>query len=136
MAHKNHPTHKAISFPTGKTIVSRTDLHGVILDANDTFVEVSGYRKSELMGQAHSILRHPDMPKAAFADLWQTIKVGRTWRGIVKNMAKNGDHYWVVAHVTPIKKRAASLVTYRYAQNQVRHKCNKPNKFIKHSIAA
>jgi aerotaxis receptor len=108
MAHKNHPTHKAIPFPTGKTIVSRTDLHGTILDANDTFVEVSGYRKNELIGQPHNILRHPDMPKAAFADLWQTIKTGRTWRGIIKNMAKNGDHYWVIAHVTPIKKKGST----------------------------
>jgi len=86
----------------GKTIVSTTDLMGRITYANPYFVEVSGYTKEELIGAPHNILRHPDMPAAAFADLWATVKTGRPWTGVVKNRCKNGDYYWVFANVTPV----------------------------------
>ncbi|RDV01353.1 methyl-accepting chemotaxis protein [Undibacter mobilis] len=86
----------------GKTIVSTTDLQGRITYANPYFVEVSGYSKEELLGAPHNILRHPDMPAAAFADLWTTIKAGKPWTGVVKNRCKNGDYYWVFANVTPV----------------------------------
>lgn len=85
-----------------ETIVSATDLHGNISYANPYFIEASGYSKEELIGAPQNILRHPDMPAAAFADLWATIKSGRSWSGMVKNRRKNGDFYWVVANVTPV----------------------------------
>jgi aerotaxis receptor len=91
-------------FPRGKYVVSRTDLKGSITFANDTFVALSGFSQEELLGKNHNIVRHPDMPPAAFADLWVTVKTGRPWRGIVKNRCKNGDYYWVNALVVPVKK--------------------------------
>lgn len=84
-------------------LVSETNLKGVITFANDEFIKISGYSKAELLGKAHNIVRHPDMPKAAFADLWRTIQGGKIWTGFVKNRAKNGDFYWVYATVTPTK---------------------------------
>ncbi|HWK95809.1 MAG TPA: methyl-accepting chemotaxis protein [Pseudolabrys sp.] len=86
----------------GKTIVSTTDLKGRITYANPYFIEVSGFTKEELIGAPHNILRHPDMPAAAFADLWATVKTGKPWTGMVKNRCKNGDYYWVFANVTPV----------------------------------
>ncbi|MCF6298965.1 MAG: methyl-accepting chemotaxis protein [Thiomicrorhabdus sp.] len=90
--------------PEGETIVSQTDLHGTIVSVNDTFVRVSGYSREELIGQPHSLLRHPDVPKAAFKDLWDTIQSGKPWTQLVKNRCKSGDHYWVEANVTPVLK--------------------------------
>jgi aerotaxis receptor len=83
-------------------LVSTTDPQGRILYCNPAFVEVSGYAASELMGQPHNIVRHPDMPEAAFRDMWETLQRGRPWSGCVKNRRKTGDHYWVQANVTPI----------------------------------
>lgn len=85
-----------------ETIVSTTDLQGNITYANPYFVKVSGYSEEELIGAPQNILRHPDMPAAAFADLWATIKRGQPWTGLVKNRCKNGDFYWVLANVTPV----------------------------------
>ncbi len=87
----------------GMQLVSRTNLEGIITFVNPEFVEVSGYSEAELMGAPHNILRHPDMPAAAFADLWATLKAGKPWSGMIKNRRKNGDHYWVEANVTPEK---------------------------------
>ena len=92
------------AFPKGKYVVSRTDLKGAITYANDTFVELSGFTREELIGVNHNVVRHPDVPPAAFQDLWDTIKQGRPWRGIVKNRCKNGDFYWVDALVVPVRK--------------------------------
>ena len=89
----------------GAQIVSKTDAKGVITYVNRQFVEVSGFTQSELMGQAHNLVRHPDMPAAAFKDLWDTVKAGKPWNGMVKNRCKNGDYYWVEANVTPIRER-------------------------------
>ena len=86
----------------GKTIVSTTDLHGNIRYANPYFVQVSGFTEEELIGAPQNILRHPDMPVEAFADMWQAIRAGRPWGGMVKNRCKNGDYYWVHANVTPV----------------------------------
>ncbi len=83
-------------------LISRTDLKGRITYANPAFVEVSGFSHQELMGAPHNLVRHPDMPPAAFANLWETLAAGESWRGLVKNRRKNGDHYWVDASVTPI----------------------------------
>ncbi|MFG6461183.1 PAS domain-containing methyl-accepting chemotaxis protein [Roseateles sp. DXS20W] len=95
-------THREIPFPTGRALVSTTDLKGRILHANAAFVDLSGYTLEELLGQPHNILRHPDMPEEAFRDLWATIADGQPWSGVVKNRSKNGDHYWVYANVTPL----------------------------------
>ncbi|EPS2042150.1 PAS domain-containing methyl-accepting chemotaxis protein [Citrobacter sp. TSA-1] len=84
------------------TLMSTTDLQSYITHANDTFVQVSGYQLKELLDKPHNLVRHPDMPKAAFADMWYTLKQGEPWSGIVKNRRKNGDHYWVRANAVPM----------------------------------
>jgi len=95
-------TQKEYHLPEGITIVSKTDLHGNIISANEAFIEASGYAWTELVGQPHNILRHPDVPAAVFQDFWQTIQAGKPWSQTVKNRRKNGDHYWVIANATPI----------------------------------
>jgi len=95
-------TQKEYFLEPGITIVSRTDTHGNILEANEAFIEASGYEWNELVGQPHNMLRHPDVPAAVFKDFWRTLKEGKPWTQIVKNRRKNGDHYWVVANATPI----------------------------------
>ena len=91
-------------YPKGRYLVSKTDLKGIITYANDVFVELSGFSREELVGKNHNIVRHPDMPPQAFEDLWRTVKEGLPWQGIVKNRAKNGDHYWVKAFVVPVRE--------------------------------
>ena len=88
-------------FPEGKLIVSTTDREGNIMHINHAFIEMSGYTQEELIGTPHSILRHPDMPPAAFKDLWDTVQKGEKWQGIVKNLRKDGGYYWVKATVIP-----------------------------------
>ena len=85
-------------------ILSTTNLKGAITYVNDDFINISGFREDELLGKNHNMVRHPDMPPAAFDDLWSTVKLGNSWMGMVKNRCKNGNHYWVDAYVTPIKK--------------------------------
>ena len=98
-------TDKEVELSDQKSIVSKTDLKGRITYINPYFIEVSGFSEDELMGSAHNIVRHPDMPPEAFADLWRSLKAGLPWTGMVKNRCKNGDFYWVVANVTPIIER-------------------------------
>jgi len=95
----------------GAFIVSMTDTRGVITFANDEFVRVSGYAREELLGQPHNLVRHPDMPPSAFADLWATLARGETWQGMVKNRAKSGDFYWVDTTVSAIVEHG-KLVGY------------------------
>lgn len=90
-----------VPYPDGKLIVSRTDPLGIITHANQAFIEMSGYSLKELIGTNHCILRHPDMPAAAFKDLWVTIQAGDKWNGYVKNLRKDGTYYWVKATVIP-----------------------------------
>ena len=98
----NQPvTQKEVLLAPGEMIVSTTDLKGQINYINQTFLDISGFGREELIGQPHNIVRHPDMPVEAFADLWETLKRKRPWTGLVKNRCKNGDHYWIVANVTP-----------------------------------
>ncbi|MDP2110029.1 MAG: methyl-accepting chemotaxis protein [Thiobacillus sp.] len=85
-----------------ETVVSKTDLHGNITYVNQDFVNISGFSEEELMGAPQNIVRHPDMPVEAFADLWHTLKSGKAWTGLVKNRCKNGDHYWVEANAAPL----------------------------------
>jgi aerotaxis receptor len=87
------------------SIVSKTDTKGRITYVNPTFIAVSGFTEEELIGAPQNIVRHPDMPELAFADLWSTLKSGLPWTGLVKNRCKNGDFYWVKANVTPIWER-------------------------------
>lgn len=90
-----------VPYPDGKLIVSRTDPTGIITHANQAFVDMSGYERDELIGENHCILRHPDMPAAAFRDLWDTVGRGAKWQGYVKNLRKDGAHYWVFATAIP-----------------------------------
>lgn len=86
----------------GRPIVSKTDLKGKITYVNPYFIEVSGFSESELLGAPHNVVRHPDMPEAAFEDLWKNLKAGELWSAPVKNRRKDGSYYWVIANVTPI----------------------------------
>ena len=104
-------TQQGYQFSEEQTLVSVTDLKGRIAYCNPWFVAVSGYERSELMGQPHNLVRHPDMPEEAFRDMWDTIGSGQPWRGMVKNRRKNGDFYWVDANATPIR-REGQIVGY------------------------
>lgn len=104
-------TDRVVPLAADAIISSTTDLKGRILEVNDDFVAYSGFSREELIGQAHNLVRHPDMPEAAFEDLWRELKAGRCWRGLVKNRCKNGDAYWVDANVSP-KFEGERLVGY------------------------
>lgn len=93
-------------------LISSTDKRGVITYANPRFIEVSGYSEQELIGQNHKLVRHSDMPKAAFKEMWQKLEAGQSWRGIVKNRCKNGNFYWVDAFVSPLFEQG-NLVGYQ-----------------------
>jgi aerotaxis receptor len=95
-------TNREYEYEGGRFIITKTDLKGRITYANSAFIDISGFTADELIGVSHNLVRHPDMPPAAFEDLWNTVKKGRPWRGLVKNRRKNGDHYWVEANVNPI----------------------------------
>ncbi len=90
--------------PPGAALVSRTDLKGRITYVNPAFVEASGFAVGDLMGKAHNIVRHPDVPAEAFADMWASLGQGLPWTGLIKNRRQNGDFYWVLANVTPVRR--------------------------------
>ena len=94
---------KEITFPASFNLLSTTDLHSYITYASDNFCTVAGFSYEELKGQPHNLVRHKDMPKAAFKDMWSHLQSGKSWMGLVKNRTKNGDYYWVDAYATPIK---------------------------------
>jgi aerotaxis receptor len=99
----NQPiTQRERTFPAEQRLISTTDTRGVITYCNEAFQEISGYDHDELVGAAHNLVRHPDVPPAVFEHMWTTLKTGRPWMGIVKNRCKSGDHYWVNAYVTPM----------------------------------
>ncbi|AJY10424.1 PAS domain-containing protein [Burkholderia dolosa] len=99
----NQPvTQQEFDFPDDVTLMSTTDADSVITYANTTFAQVSGFANDELVGQPHNVVRHPDMPRDAFADMWTTLRNGEPWTALVKNRRKNGDHYWVRANAIPI----------------------------------
>jgi aerotaxis receptor len=93
-------------------LVSQTDANGNIIFANDDFCRVSGYQLNELIGKPHNIVRHEDMPKKAFQELWQSLKKHGTWTGHVKNKAKDGQYYWVYAMISTIKHSVTDETTY------------------------
>ncbi|WP_039058436.1 PAS domain-containing methyl-accepting chemotaxis protein [Enterobacter sp. Bisph1] len=100
----------------GATLLSTTDMHSHITYANTAFIDASGFTEQQLMGEAHNIIRHPDMPPAAFGDMWFTIQQGDSWTGMVKNRRQNGDHYWVRANVTPVYQQG-NLTGYISVRN-------------------
>ncbi len=101
-----------VKFSDDEKLVSTTDTRGVVTYANDVFCQVAGYSMEELVGKNHNIVRHPDMPKAAFADMWYHLKKGNSWRGAVKNRCKDGRYYWVDAFVTPVYQKG-KLIGYQ-----------------------
>lgn len=112
MANHVTPTGRETFFPASEMIVSKTDLRGRLTYANNLFCRIAGYRESELIGQPHSIIRHPDMPRSVFRLLWDTIEDRREIFAFVKNLAKSGDHYWVFAHVTPSYNASGEMIGY------------------------
>ncbi|MBL8278104.1 MAG: PAS domain-containing protein [Pelomonas sp.] len=101
----NQPvTQHEFDFPADATLMSTTDVQSHIQYCNAAFIAVSGYEQRELMGQPHNVVRHPDMPPEAFADMWATLKGGESWTALVKNRRKNGDHYWVRANAAPMRR--------------------------------
>lgn len=111
---KPQPIDEEYKFEQG-LIVSSTDLKGIITYANRKFCEIAGYSRDKLIGKNHNIVRHPDMPKAAFQELWDTIRSGKEWTGVVKNLRKDGKYYWVYSHITPIEKEG-EIIGYTAAR--------------------
>ncbi len=96
----------------GDAIISQTDLQGIITYANRAFCKVSGYSRDELVGQPHNIIRHPDMPKAEFRRMWETISGGQAWNGLIKNLRKDGKYYWVDTEILPIRNENDEITGY------------------------
>ncbi|MEF2449857.1 PAS domain-containing methyl-accepting chemotaxis protein [Klebsiella pneumoniae] len=105
-------TGRNLELPKDTNILSTTSPQSHITYVNPDFIKISGFTEEELLGQPHNIVRHPDMPPAAFEHMWSTLKSGRSWMGLIKNRCKNGDHYWVSSYVTPIAKNG-SIVEYQ-----------------------
>jgi len=99
-------------FDENELIVSKTDLKGHITYCNDVFLRIAGYTEKECLGQPHSMIRHPEMPRCIFGLLWDTLHAGQEIFAYVVNRAKNGDHYWVNAHVTPSVDGTGQIVGY------------------------
>lgn len=112
MASANHLHEHSKEIFFDDLIVSKTDLKGRITYANDVFCKIAGYSETELLGQPHSIIRHPDMPRAVFKYLWDALFEGREVFAYVKNLAKSGDFYWVFAHVTPSRDVNRNIVGF------------------------
>lgn len=104
MASERYTTDRETQVPEGVFIYSRTDLKGVITEANAAFANLSGYAVEEMAGKPHNLVRHPDMPKEAFADMWRSLKANRPWQGVVKNRRKDGGYYWVLANAAPVRE--------------------------------
>jgi len=106
------PTGRASPFTDDEIIVTKTDPTGRITYANEVFLRISRLTLGEALGQPHSLIRHPDMPRCVFRLMWETMQAGGEFFGYVKNMATNGDHYWVFAHVTPSFDTAGKIVGF------------------------
>lgn len=114
------PTGREIPLQETDLIVSKTDTTGRITYCNRTFMAIAGYSEAELLGKQHNIVRHPDMPRSAFHLMWETLKQGEEFFAYVKNMASNGDHYWVMANITPSYDGNGRLVGYFSARRKPR----------------
>jgi len=106
--------------PEGEVLVSKTNLSGAITYCNQTYIEVSGFSREELLGAPHNFVRHPDMPHEVFADLWKTILADKPWRGLIKNRCKDGSYYWLEVHITPLlqNREAVGYVSFGYKATQ------------------
>jgi aerotaxis receptor len=113
MAVLAHVTDKETVVPENTFIYSRTDPQGRITEANQAFADLSGYEIEEMMGKPHNMVRHPDMPKEAFADMWKSLKGGRPWQGFVKNRRKDGGYYWVFATVSPVRGEGGRITGFQ-----------------------
>ena len=110
----NQPvTQRERLYPAHQNLISTTDLESRITYANDEFCQIAGFTLEELQGAPHNLVRHPDMPPQAFADMWRHLREGKSWMGPVKNRCKNGDHYWVNAFVTPIQDASGKVMEYQ-----------------------
>jgi PAS domain S-box-containing protein len=106
------PTGRERLFGADEIIVSKTDAKGVITYANEVFLRVSGYAEDEVIGKPHNVIRHPDMPRAVFQLMWDTLQAGSEIFAFVLNLASDGDHYWVLAHITPTFGPDGSIIGY------------------------
>lgn len=112
MKPKLTPTQTEVSLREDEFIVSKTDLKGRITYANRTFMRIASYNEAQLLNIQHNVVRHPDMPRGVFKFLWDTLQTGQEFFGYVKNMAANGDHYWVFANVTPDWDQDGNVIGY------------------------
>ena len=129
----NHPvTDREVLLNSGEIFVTRADLNGVIIDANDAFIEISGFSQEELIGSDHNLIRHPDMPSEIFEDLWRCIKSGRPWNGILKNRTKSGDYYWVEANIIPVFEKGRLLQYLSALSPPSREQISKANNHYDH----
>lgn len=119
-----HTSQQETIIPDGVFIYSRTDLKGRITEANPAFAQISGYSVEEMIGQPHNLVRHPDMPREAFADLWQNMQKGRPWQAVVKNRRKDGGFYWVIANASPIREHGQIVgyqsIRFKPSRDQIR----------------
>ena len=118
MKNKIAPINQEITVPEDKILVSKTDTEGVITYCNTAFIEISGYKEKELLGQNHNILRHPDMPRVIFKLMWESLKIGREFNGYIKNLTKDGSFYWVFANITPSHSANNELLGYHSARRK------------------
>ena len=109
---KPTPINEEVVWDKTKTIISTTDRFGNITDVNQTFIDVCGYSASELLGKPHNIIRHPDMPKITFKLLWDNLKLGNNFAGVVKNLAKSGEYYWVITDFEMRRDSAGNITHY------------------------
>lgn len=116
----NEPiTNLEVTYDEDDLLISKTNAKGIITYCNEVFMRISGFEEYELLGKNHNIVRHPDMPPEAFQDLWDTVRAGNEWHGIVKNRCKNGDFYWVDATVTPdFDPKTGKIVGFMSARRQ------------------
>ncbi|NWF37106.1 PAS domain-containing protein [Mariprofundus sp. KV] len=115
----NEPiSNQEVTYEDDDLLISKTNTKGIITYCNEVFMRIAGFEESELLGKNHNMVRHPDMPSEAFQDLWDTVRDGKEWHGIVKNRCKNGDHYWVDATVTPDYDSKGQIVGYMSARRK------------------
>ena len=105
------PINEEVKFD-GRSLISETDTKGIITYGNRKFFEMTGYSKEEILGKPHNILRHPDMPKAAFNEMWKTVQSGTIWEGYVKNLRKDGKFYWVIVNIVPKLNESGKIIGF------------------------
>lgn len=124
------PVDEEYVFDGNGIIISQTDVKGVITYANRKFCEVSGYKASELIGESHNIIRHPDMPKVVFKEMWGNISNGQNWNGIIKNIRLDGKYYWVDTEIMPVHNSKKELTGYIATRKPASQKDIKASKEI------